>query len=161
MNKFKAGDKVYYPQLSAEVLTIHKSNSSVYPIHVTEHDFNFTIEGKYLSGDTAPCLIPATPENHKLLEQLYGVEFEAPPVKPTSKDIIKAMLDDGWKYVPCLVSDKYIVDCASDLIEYDLIMKVLDDSFKSTLVKWYHAFPVDPRTGKLIIDYVDGQIVTE
>lgn len=66
------------------------------------------------------------------------------------------MLDDGWKYVPCFVSDKYIVDCASDLI-----VKVLDDTFKSTLVKWYHAFPVDPRTGKLIIDYVDGQIVTE
>lgn len=79
MSNFKAGDKVYYPLRSTEVLTIRKSNAPVYPILVTKHDFTFTIDGKLLSTDTAPCLIPATPENHELLEKLYDVEFEKPP----------------------------------------------------------------------------------
>ena len=81
MSKFKEGDKVYFPSESNKVLTIiHNGNDPEYPITLIGYTFVFTVYGKYIDRDPVPVLIHATPENHALLEQLYGVEFEKPPI---------------------------------------------------------------------------------
>lgn len=90
--EFKVGDKVYCPMYSTSILRVARNrtgyHSNSYPLAITvgrNHD-TLTNYGKIRNADKQPVLFHATPENHKALEQLYGVEFEKPPVKPTSKE---------------------------------------------------------------------------
>ena len=91
IKEFKAGDKVYYPKEGNKVFTIEEDEYTIlYPLRFGAN--TFTRDGRRHARDITPSLFHATPENHKALEQLYGDEFEKPPVKPTSKGIIKGML---------------------------------------------------------------------
>ena len=147
IKEFKAGDKVYYPPRSTKVLTVYERNSPKYPIMVGGQVF--TCDGTFLGDEELPCLIHATPENHALLEQLFGVEFEAPPVKPTSCEIIKAMLARGDKYVLCRV-----INCESDDCYFVLIERVFEDGgyIDSEGTIWDCATPFNPRTGTEITE---------
>lgn len=84
--EFKAGDKVYCPMYGTSILMVTKNKSGyhpdIYPLMITvgKNYRTLTNDGKISRGDKLPALLHATPENHTLLEQLYGVEFEAPPI---------------------------------------------------------------------------------
>ena len=87
---------------STSILTVFRNtarySSDSHPLEiVVGGDDILTSDGKFRDGDKQPILFHATPENHKALEILYGVEFEQPPVKPTSKRISKGagLRDDG------------------------------------------------------------------
>ena len=110
--EFKVGDKVYYPHFGTNILTLvqHARSSSLLAFEQPNKLISITKDGKMWDAQgTVSGIVHATPENHALLEQLYGVEFEKPPVKPTSKGIVKAMLARGDKNVCCWVSqsDEY------------------------------------------------------
>lgn len=88
--EFKAGDKVYYPDRGTRVFQLDGRKSTgnyttvyLYKYLIATGDYvceTFTPEGFRDSEDDIPKLFHATPENHTLLEQLYGVEFEEPPI---------------------------------------------------------------------------------
>ncbi|WP_435931444.1 hypothetical protein ACSF86_08870 [Moraxella bovoculi] len=162
--EFKAGDKVYCPLLGTKVYQTEYAKNCQKELAIKNHRlvyfFDETGNPNMNYKDSLPFIFHATPENHELLTKLYGVEFEAPPKPKTPKEVIQAMLDDGWVIVPC-----YVSDCEEKPDEYnfgDLVTSVNGEQFETcTGMSWGYASPVDPRTGKIIIDYVDGEIVTE
>ena len=154
MNKFKIGDKVYFPPKSTKVLTIHAHyDSSEYPILTSvdseRHPWSLTIDGKAYVDDALPSLFHATPEMKAKLEDFYGVEFEAPPVKPTSREIIQVTLARGDKYVLCRATNCESYDCYFVLIE-----RVFEDGkyIDSEGAIWDSAEPINPRTGETITE---------
>ena len=111
MNKFKVGDKVYYPSQGTQIFQLESSRSLEYPVGIAYYadGYNrfdtFTPKGIEYRKHKTPQIFHATAEEKAKLEAFYGVEFEAPPVKPTSHEIIQAKLDKGIKAVPCWVSN--------------------------------------------------------
>lgn len=153
MNKtFKAGDKVYFPGVTDKVLTLSKNarDSKYYPL--TADGYTFTFDGNLVKDNRLPSIFHATPKNHALLEQLYGGEFEKPPVKPSSKEIIRAMLDRGDKYVCCWLSDNDETPDKSNV--YELIEEVTSTGFRPYRERysWEYATPFDIRTGQPITE---------
>ena len=143
MNKFKIGDKVYFPKDGNKVFTIEEDEYTIrYPLRFGAN--TFTRDGRRHARDITPSLFHATLENHKALEQLYGVEFEKPPVKPTSKEIIQAMLARGDKYVLCRVAE-YVVALIERVCENG---GYIDDDG----IIWDSAKPINPRTGETITE---------
>lgn len=167
--KFRVGDKVYCPKVSHKIFTIIEFYG-IDDIFLTVGNSDLTLK-LIISPDVtglqlSDVLYHATPKNHALLEQLYGVKFEAPPKHKTPKKIIQAMLDDGWKCVPCYVANKTdeFGDIYLTTFNAKFIVAVVHDlkaPFDDLIEFWRYAFPFDPKTGKVIIDYVDGKIVTE
>lgn len=152
MKKFKVGDKVYFPLETRKVLTLHE-NKDTFDYPLLADGFSFTSDGRYKSCDSSASIFHATPENHVLLEQLYGVEFEKPPVKPTSKEIIQAMLERGWVGVACYVND--IDKRPSEYNKKVLIIsidEVGEHIFNDGTCGWKYATPFDPRTGEAITE---------
>ena len=78
MREFKADDKVYFPFKTNRVITVEQYQHTNYPILAGGH--SFTLDGKYEGSEPVPSLLHATPRTHALLEELYGVEFEKPPI---------------------------------------------------------------------------------
>lgn len=156
--EFKIGDLVYYPEISTKVLELTKdpcdSEFNRYPLRVTVDNsvYNFTTDGKHSLTAELPILFHATPENHELLETLYGVEFESLSVKPTNKEIVQAMLARGDKAVLCYVHD--LDEKPSELnAPYALVKDIIDGRYISTAgVVWKYATPFDPRTGEPITE---------
>ena len=150
MNKFKIGDKVYFPKESNKVFTIEDTECTVsYPLRFGA--ITFTRDGRRHTRDITPSLFHATPENKAKLEALYGVEFETPPVKPTSREIIKAMLARGDKSVCCWVSDSREDPTSS--YSWTFIIS----AFNNVLIDeggriWKYATPFNPRTGETITE---------
>ena len=150
MNKFKIGDKVYYPTESNKVFTIEEDEYTIrYPLRLGAN--TFTRDGRRHARDITPSLFHATPENHKALEKLYGVEFEKPSVKPTSREIIKAMLARGDKSVCCWVSDRS--ENPTRMHSWAFITSVFNDVFIAEFgTTWRFATPFNPRTGETITE---------
>lgn len=156
MSKFKAGDKVYCPKLSHKVVTLQETteNFGYYPLTVIKNGttYCFTVDGKHNSLDEVPSLHHATEENHALLEKLYGMKFEAPPIKPSSKDIIQALLNSGQKYVPCYVSSGIVAPNGGSYLDF-IVCVHNDGRFYNQLGGgWKYATPFDPRTGQPITE---------
>lgn len=153
--EFKAGDKVYYPIKSTKVLTIRENDDSAeYPILVnfgSRYTYTFTIDGKSYDEHVLPSIFHATPENKAKLEDLHGVEFEKPPIKPSSLDIIKVMLNRGDELVPCWVSDQ--IKEPNEHCHLEFIKTVKDDKFYNPLGgRWLYATPFNPSTGEAITE---------
>ena len=111
---------------------------------------NFTHDGKLYVDDALPVIYHATPEMKAKLEDFYGVEFEAPPVKPTSREIIQAMLERGDEYVPCWVSNSREPVCFD---KWTFIYKVANGYyFDVEDTRWAYATPLDPRTDTKITE---------
>lgn len=158
MSKFKVGDRVYCPLVSTKVLTAEKDTSDGERYTINVCGVTFTSEGKLYGLDGLPALHHATPENHTRLEKLYGVEFEASPdgpTKPTSREIVRALLDKGNKYVPCWVSDRdknptheniWVCICFVKDIKHDgCFLDVSGDT-------WKYATPFSLETGQPITE---------
>lgn len=167
MKQFKVGDKVYSPKNSNKILLVgeNKSGSENYPLAVG--GFSFTTDGKHLTYDKTPSVFHATSENHELLTKLYGMEFEAPTVKSSSREIIQAMLASGYHGVLCRIAvvdedDDNIVYCYS----YDYALEVLEDkiSFSNRIIHNDQLNLVSPfhqKEGMEIVDFVNGKIVLQ
>ena len=156
--KFKVGDKVYCPMYGTSILKVFRNTSGCnldsHPLEiVVGGDDILTNDGKIIN-DVIPSIFHATPENHKALEQLYGVEFEKPPVKPTSREIIKATLARGDKYVLCRATNCESYDCYFVLIE-----RVFEDGGYSDSegAIWDSAEPINPHTGEEITELPVGE----
>ena len=166
MNEFKAGDKVYCPIWSTKVLTLCVRDNPKYPVFAdmgSGYMPVFTIGGKGYIKDVLPSIFHATPEMKAKLEDFYGVEFEAPPTKPTSKEIVKAMLNKSTEPVPCWVSNNSdrTQPTRKDtwvFIEKDCIEDCDDGRFSdfpyrdSTGKHWKYATPFDPHTVEAITE---------
>lgn len=158
MKKFKDGDKVYIPMLSTKVLVVTINATwrrSPYPIDI--FNTTYTIDGKIREKDKLPMIFPATKENHALLEKLYGVEFEKPPTPPSSREIIRAMLERGDKNVLCWVGNtrkeaesgylwKFITEY-NENSDYPYISEG-----RGSVGSWVFAIPVDHRTEQPITE---------
>ena len=158
--EFKAGDEVYYPLQGTQVFQLECYSGLNYPLDATfygddgDEDFaTFTLEGFLSKTHKVPLLFHATPENKAKLEALYGVEFEAPPAKPTSHEIIKAKLDKGMKAVPCWVSH---TDKQPTSKDYWAFIKKVTEEHTPYRDKdgygWVFATPFDPHTVEAITE---------
>lgn len=79
--KFQVDDKVYCPTLGNKIYRLNGTRSGTSPLHITSKEggnFLLTENGCIHTQQGYPIVFHATPENHKKLEALYGVEFEAP-----------------------------------------------------------------------------------
>lgn len=78
---FKAGDKVYCPYFNTWILTLIPNEKSPYllALELPSKLIDITQAGKVFDAQgMVPDIVHATPENHALLEQLYGIDFEKP-----------------------------------------------------------------------------------
>lgn len=91
-----------------------------------------------------PFKPPATQEWYEKLSYVYP-NLEKPPIKKSPKEIIQAMLDDGWNNVPVIYRE----------FEHECI------GYANRTYATITTIPFDPKTGKLIADYIDGKVVLE
>ena len=104
INEFKAGDLVYYPSYSSKIYKLKENpnKDSNYPLVIKEGNHNIifiSTTGMDYFSDAAPRIFHATLETKKLLDQLYGIEFEEP-----SKTLYQKMeehFDKGGNDVLC------------------------------------------------------------
>ena len=170
--EFKAGDLVYYPAQGTQVFQLEGNSSLYYPLAITFYDDDgdegfatFTLEGFLSKTHKAPLLFHATPEMKAKLEDLHGVEFETPPSKPTSHEIIKAKLNKSTEPVPCWVSN--VPGWISNVPDFTqptckngwVFIKEVDDGrfskfpyLDATGNYWMHATPFDPHTVEAITE---------
>ena len=140
---FKVGDKVYkYGETDVKtVLEVFEDGHmriSNYP-HRVNHE----------------VICHATPENHAMLSKPYPhIEFEQPPKPLTGSDLARAMLDKGWKYVPCYISDSSDTHALERQTRNAAVIIGTHKDHPSFFIYGsgksfiYHAVPFDPRTGE-------------
>lgn len=156
MSEFKVGDRVYCPHFSTNVLTLVQSEKSnnLLAFEKANRRIAITKVGKMWDAQGMVAdIVHATPETHALLERLYGVEFEVPPVKLTSREIIQAMLARGDKYVPCWVSDGIKEPDGNNLVR--LVVNYREGvpyPYECSGSDWKYATPFDIRTGEEITE---------
>ena len=162
--EFKAGDFVYCPHIGTQIFALEDNDSVNYPLCFTYYNdggykvsITFTLDGMEAKEYKTPQIFHATPEMKAKLDDLYGVEFEKPPVKPTSKEIVKAYLDRGDKVVPCWVSN--INGQPTSVNKWVFIEQVLDGDypfFDKDDRYWIHATPFDHTTLQPITELPEG-----
>ena len=168
--EFKAGDPVYFPAKGTQVFQLEGYSGLYYPLAITFYDddgdkglVTFTLEGFLSKTHKAPLLFHATPEMKAKLEALYGVEFETPPSKPTSREIIKAKLNKSTEPVPCWVSNVPDFTQPNRTDVWAFIKEVDDGQFSkfpyldATGNYWMHATPFDPRAVEAITELPKGE----
>ena len=83
LNEFKVGDLVYWPSYSQAIYKLEGNNDwgSEFPLAIKQQGrttMSFTISGRSGLLNKIPSIFHATLENKKILDRLYGVEFEEP-----------------------------------------------------------------------------------
>lgn len=157
--RFQAGQKAYCPWLNVGRLVLLESNH-------TDYLFAETVKGRrYFNNDgtsvdvtshAQPDLFHATQANYELLCKLMPwVNFEAPPKPLSGSDLARAMLEKGWKYVPCFVSNESD-DFAQKMKLTDLIFALDGDRSKEFVGDdvWRYAVPIDPKTGEVLTESI-------
>jgi len=144
--KFKVGDKVYFGA-NPDIKTISEVGN--------DNDVQFVGEIGWASGD---CCCHATQENYERLQATFpNIKFEAPPKELKGSDLCRAMLEKGWKYVPCYVHDGSD-DEAINRKHYVSVKNETPRSgynFSGTGANdWKYAVPIDPRTGEPLTESV-------
>lgn len=91
---FNAGDEVYFPFGDNGLHILTTRQSPMYPLELSlrDIDFSFDTSGKINTEDGNKSIFKATLENKKLLEALYGSEFDSPTLKglkPTNSNSIE------------------------------------------------------------------------
>lgn len=152
--EFKVGDKVYCPYYGTDVFEVQANewneDLDKYPLSVGAK--SYTVEGMVFTNNPLQSLFHANEKNHELLEKLYGVEFQKPPTKPTSRDIIQALLNSGQKYVPCYVSSGIVAPNGGSYLDF-IVCVHNDGRFYNQLGGgWKYATPFDPKTGQPITE---------
>lgn len=169
MAKFETGDKVYFPAAGGEIYTIKSIANKDFPIFIRPlHEF-FTGNGMRNRSDKTSAIFFATDESYELLSKLHPeIEFAKPDSLPNPREVITKMLDDGWSTIVCLVStsNRNLTDECDRPEDCDLTTAVINNvtgsctPYKATTgASWKYAQPIDVKTGKRIVDYVDGEIV--
>lgn len=157
MREFKEGDKVYLPALGTAVYQVKENgvfDPMFYPLKVVDAVgamIVFTKKGRIRNNDGLPDVFHATEKNHAKIEAFYEVEFEKPPIKPTSRNIIQAMLARGDKCVPCWVSNDDVIPDKYNAWVYVNEIKV-NEYTDVDKIKWIFATPFDPTTGEAITE---------
>lgn len=144
MNKhvFKAGDKVYCPMLGTRVYTVERNRGKTYPIKVLDDTFTGTGHFFTTYSEDLPSIYPATKDNHRLLSELHGVEFEPPEL--TGSDRVRQMLKENPnRAILCGVSDQS--DQVAKSKPLRIIVRVRDDGKFITDGDgtWLYAIPID------------------
>lgn len=166
---FNIGDKVYYPDISNEILILEKTTNPSHPFKVTlEHGVtrSFTTDGRRLYFNEKPSIFPATQEWYDKLVHVYP-DLEKPPIKKDPKDIIQAMLEGGYHGVLCQIAmvdedDENIIHC----YRYDYALEVLDDKIIFSHHTLYNdqlkfVSPFHQKSGMEIVDFTNGKIVLQ
>ena len=85
INEFKIGDLVYCPNYSQAIYKLYGNpdwlTDSEFPLAIKRPMYAtllFTVDGKCMLLNNMPSIFHATLENKKILDRLYGVEFEEP-----------------------------------------------------------------------------------
>ena len=162
MINFKVGDKVYFPTGTNEVLEVSSDLTVSYlAADGSTHHVGIKKYNKFYNFHRNPSFFLATQGWYDKLVHVYP-DLEEPPTEKTAREVIQEMLDDGWLGVSCWVSD----DDKNPNINNntDVILDIREGSdyiFKTDSVSWKYARPLELKSGKAIIDYVDGEIVLE
>ena len=148
VSEFKAGDPVYWG-LKSKIFKIHRFMSA----NVLEVELDGGVTSVHKDE-----LCPATLENYgKLCSLFERIDFEQPPKLLTGSDLCRAMLEKGWKYVPCYVHDGSD-DEAINRKHYVSVKNETPRSgynFSGTGANdWKYAVPIDPRTGEPLTESV-------
>ena len=146
---FKVGDKVYkYGE--TDVKTV---------LEVFEDGYMRISNYPYRVNHEVIC--HATPENHAMLSKPYPhIEFEQPPKPLTGSDLARAMLDKGWKYVLCYISDSSDTHALERQTRTIAVITGTHEDHPSFFVygsgKSFisHAVPFDPRTSEPLTEAV-------
>lgn len=163
---FKVGDQVYYPSKSTKIFTLKEYNAASFPLVINTRTINvtFTVDGREFENSPTPLILHATEENRVKLSGLYGVEFEEVKSK-TVADIVKDMFSSGkWK----LITYRTVGNTWATLREPPGT-KVISESefneydFNNPYIRQgsYFVEILDPCTGKVIVDFVDNEIVLD
>ena len=140
--KFKVGDKVY-TGIDEDIKVIKQ------------------VKEKFVVAPSIPFLdthypisevCHATPENYEMLCKLYPhIKFEAPPKPLTGSDLARAMLDKGWQYIPC-----YVSNYGESEAQKPCIVRKFSSSgqFVSEFEFYNNAVPFDPRTGEPLTESI-------
>ena len=143
VSMFKVGDKVYYGNEN-RILTIAEFD-----------DDGWIRPDRWVGFINNKQCCHATPENYALLSQLYPhIKFEQPPKPLTGSDLARAMLDKGWKYVPCYISDSSDTHALERQTRNAAVIIGTHKDHPSFFIYGsgksfiYHAVPFDPRTGE-------------
>ena len=140
---FKVGDKVYkYGETDVKtVLEVFEGG------HMRISNYPYRVNHEVICH--------ATPENHALLSKPFpAIEFEQPPKPLTGSDLARAMLDKGWKYVPCYISDSSDTHALERQTRNAAVIIGTHKDHPSFFIYGsgksfiYHAVPFDPRTGE-------------
>lgn len=181
--KFKVGDLVYCPNLTAGIVTLRhtlayqESRKKLDSIPFYVFEFSYLPFGCANGGflyyvnengchDThqKPIIFHATQENYELLSQLYpNVTFEPPTNQKEPREIIKALLDDGNSGVLCWVSN-YYHEPSYNNSKAQIVTVVNDDDFYCSGCSFVkYATPIIPikTFNQKIIDFVNGEVVLE
>ena len=143
--KFKAGDKVYIPNIK-NICTIRDDGKVI------------TSNGQHycdLSDSHDLCFVLATPENHALLSKLYPhIEFEQPAKELKGSDLARAMLERGDRRIYGYASD----NSDNDPHGYECVVRDYDvnNGFGVIMSNGRYEFfnPCDLRTGELLTESV-------
>lgn len=157
---FSEHDKVYCPSQGTKIFTLY-SGGGTHPQPLMLYDGDIALGVFNANGcDGAvdvPKLFHATPETKEKLEDLYGVEFEKPPTPPSSREIIRAMLERGDKNVLCWVGNtrkevesgylwKFITEY-NENSDYPYVSEG-----RGSVGSWVFAIPLDHRTEQPITE---------
>ena len=150
--KFKEGDMVY--SIGFDCLKPHKLVSTggdyltmKFKVKVGDSFRTFTEQGYYTTLDVTPSIVLATDENRKMLNHLFGVEYE--PVKLKGSDLARKLLKD--KPQTCYMSN-ISDDIALSNKRIGLIAKFENGSFITMSgVHWEFAVPCD-KHGEVLED---------
>lgn len=160
--KFKVGDLVYCSAYTASVCQIRRVgkhtigivrlSDSIKVFDIDDCSLILCDDEKTLEFVDDDCnvvrICHATQQNYELLSQLYpNVAFEPPPKRKEPREIIEAMLESGWEYV-------VMIKCGA-------LRTIHYRTFLRPEWEWVGVRPIDPKTGKTIIDFVDGEVVLE
>ena len=109
LNEFKAGDLVYCPTVSTNILRVYQfqeDTTHLYIIRDLDGDAKAAItqHGQLYNAHHAPSVFHATPENKEKLESLYGKQFEVPKRILNGSELCKYLLKSK-PHVLCFVSD--------------------------------------------------------
>ena len=146
--KFKVGDRVYVGLTGRIVQVTAIIDNDVVSVANKNNEVRAWVSN----------ICHANPENYERLQATFPhIEFEQPPKPLTGSDLCRAMLEKGWKYVPCYVHDGSD-DEAINRKHYVSVKNETPRSgynFSGTGANdWKYAVPIDPRTGEPLTEAV-------
>lgn len=164
MNDFvlQEDDHVYIPSIYCTIETVEDvADTNLFKVRdYTFYNNGYGFYGYHNANRPAGKLVfPATQEWYDKLVTIYP-DLEPPPKRKEPREIIEAMLKAGYDGVPCKTDYKQYRFVCTDVSNdqhfpfvYDNVNNE-DDAFSS-------AIPYCCKTGKIIIDFIDGEVVLE